>query len=318
MPLSINQLEPRLRPLVAKWHPALRSSFRRYLASTSLASSRAEQKRSSGDPYWFLLPQWLYEQFRRNGGVTHRFLTDALWGQFCAFLAVKMEDDLFDGHVEDRSLLYAANHCLLNAREAFVPYFGTGSSFWPFFDSSLRQTLNAIIAMDQSQLHGFESRASVEAIVKQGYAVCNIATYALCHRLKRIRLYETIVRCTNELAIVGQLLDDLEDMETDFRRSRVNYAAFVLSGGSSHPRRNFSGRLVRGIILDGLADRFFEMLQGHLERAWKIAGTTEIRRLEKYIKNYSIELESLGMQVHKSRVRLLFDPGRIRNTHPNR
>jgi hypothetical protein len=307
MHVSVRQLQPYLRRIIKGWHPALRRSFRQYFFSTSLTSRRLRMNQACNLPYWLVIPQWLAKLFLGKQRTNQRFLFDVLCGQFCMFLAVKIHDDVFDGQAQDRSLLFAADHLLLSARQAFAPYFSSKSLFWSFFDSSLRQTVNAIIAVDQSQLHGYGSPSSVAALARQGYAACNIAAYAICLRAKRIRLFQRIARCTGELAFVGQLLDDLEDMMVDFQRGRVNYAAYFLLGPSIDRRKNFVGRLTRSIILNGSADRFFDMLQGHLQRACEIADTTAVPMLVDYVGNYRIELKSMETQLHRKRVQVLFE-----------
>jgi hypothetical protein len=307
MQFSVRELLPYLRGIVEGWHPALRHSFRQYVSSTSLTSRRFKMNQASSLPYWLVIPQWLNDLFLPKQETNQRFLRDALCGQFCVFLALKIHDDLFDGQARDRSLLFAADHLFLSARRAFVPYFPTHSLFWSFFDSSIAQTLNAIIAVDQAQLHRYGQPSSVATLARQGYAACNIATFAVCLRSKRIRLFQRIVRCTDELAFVGQILDDLEDVMVDFRRGRVNYAAYFLLGPSSHGRKNFLGRLARRIILDGSADRFFEMLQRHLARAREIAATTPIPMLLDYVGNHLLQLKSIETQWHRRRVQVLFE-----------
>jgi hypothetical protein len=272
-------------------------------------------KQASALPYWLVIPQWLGGLFLRKQRTNLKFLVDVLSGQFCVFLAIKIHDDLFDGQTQDRSLLYAADHFLLSARGAFAPYFPPESIFWSFFDSSIAQTLNAIIAVDQSQLHGYGSRSSVAALMRQEYAAVNIATYAICLRSKRIRSFRTIAQCMGELAYVGQLLDDLEDMMVDFQRGRVNYAAQFLLGASHDRRKSFVSRLTRRIILNGAADRFFEMLYDHLHRASDIADSIAIPMLVEYVGSYRSELQSVQDQLHRTRVQAFFGPALRRRRH---
>ena len=303
----MGELQPYLGRIVKEWHPALRRSFRHYAPST-LKKSRSPRRKQAGVlPYWLVIPQWLAGLFLKKQETNQKFLLDVLFGQFCVFLAIKIHDDLYDGQTTDRSLLYAADHFLLSARGAFAPYFPSESIFWPFFDSSIAQTLNAIIAIDQSQLHGYGSRSSVAALITQEYAAVNIATYAICLRSKRIRSFRTIAQCMGELAFVGQVLDDLEDMMVDFQRGRINYAAQFLLGPSNDRKKNFAGRLTRRIILNGSADRFFEMLQDHLQRASEIAETTAISMLVDYVGKHRTELTSIETQFHRKRVHLLFE-----------
>ena len=307
MRVSARQLQLCLSGIVSGWHPAVRRSFRGYVGPSSPTFRCLKTNQARDLPYWLVLPQWLAGLFLGKRRTEERFLSDAVCGQFCVFLALKIHDDVFDGQVQDRTLLFASDHLLLSARQKFAPYFSSSSSFWSFFDSSLAQTLNAIVAVDECQIRGYGSPSSVAALARQGYAACNIAAYAICLQSKRVRLFHRIVRCTDELAFVGQSLDDMQDMMVDFQRGRVNYAAYFLLGRSSDRRKNFMGRLARRIILDGSAERFFEMLQRHLERAREIAATTAIPMLVDYVRNHRLQLQSIETQWHRKRVQMLFE-----------
>ena len=307
MSVSLGQLESGLKRIVRGWHPALLHSFERYASSRGRLAHRARSQQGNADPYWLLVPQWLVARYPGRRRSDQRFLRDALCGQFCTFLALKIHDDVFDGHVQDRSLIFATDYLFLSARDAFTPYFSATSSFWPFFDSSLRRTLSAIIETDHSQLHGYGPPSSVAALAREGYASCNIAAYAVCLRLKRVSVFHKLARCTDELAFVGQLLDDFEDLQADFQRGRVNYAAWFLLGRSVNRRRNVMQQVAREIVVNGSADRFFKMLQRHLQRAGEIAETVGMPELVDYVRRYRKALEASETLLHRQRVQMVFD-----------
>jgi len=253
-------------------------------------------------PYWLLIPQWLSP---RSGKITHahtRFLLDVLTGQFCAFLAVKIHDDVFDRQTEDLALIYAADQLLLSAAAAFEPYFSSRSTFWPFMRDSLKKTFNAISDVDHAQLHGYGSARSTARSTAGMYAVCNLATYAVCLQTGRRRMYPRIQRCTDEIACVGQYLDDLEDIEVDLRRGRLNYAGRILAGERARGKSNVLRMVARGALIDGTSDRFLAILRGHLERATRHAGQSGIPELVDLVKSQSELLDSIGYAMHGKRV----------------
>jgi hypothetical protein len=287
------------------WHPSLARSFERYAS----ARTRVWRTRKVGvqtEPHWLLLPQWLMQQHGRKNMADSRFLADILRGQFCAFLGIKLQDDLFDQQVSDRSLIYVADHLLLSAREAFTPHFSAKSSFWPFFDSRLRDTINSIIDWDQAQLHGFGPVSSVKAMTSAGYAVCNLATFAVCLRRKKFRLFQALLSCTDEIAFVGQLLDDLEDIEPDFARGRLSYAVRFLLNRPIKSSADLNHRLASAIVVDGRLGDFLRMLGRHLDRAASIAASVKLPELLAYITRHRKVLESLERQQHQKRAGLLF------------
>ncbi len=291
---------------VREWHPQLARSFERY-ASVRTRRRRAKKDHVRAEPHWLLLPQWLMRHHRQKDKASKKFLADIVRGQFCAFLAIKLQDDLFDGHVSDRSLIYAADHLLLSARTSFAPYFPTRSAFWTFFDSSIRRTVNAIIDWDDCQLHGFGPASSVKGMTSAGYAVCNLGTFAVCLRLKKPRLYRALLPWTDELAYVGQLLDDLEDMQEDFLQGRLNYAARFLLGRPTNSRTEIAQQLATAILFDGKLGEFLKMLEGRLSRAAGIARSIGLPPLLEFIHEYQGMLGSMEKKNHQRRVRAIFE-----------
>jgi len=303
--LSIQDLMRGAVSLSRTWHPRLARSFERY-ATARTHMWRVRKVGAQTEPHWLLLPQWLVQQHGRKDRAGSRFLADVLRGQFCAFLGIKLQDELFDQQVSDRSLIYVADHLILSAREAFNPHFSEKSALWPFFNSSLRDTINSIIHWDQAQLHGFGPVSSVKAMTSAGYAVCNLATFAVCLRLKKFRLFQALLSCTDEIAFVGQLLDDLEDIEPDFARGRLNYAARFLLNRPVKSSADLNHRLASAVIVDGRLGEFLRMLGRHLDRAASIAARVKLPELLEYITRHREVLESLDRQQHQMRAGLLF------------
>jgi hypothetical protein len=306
MRISFRSLDSTTARIVRGWHPALIHSFKRYVLSDERRSLRVKSGHADADPYWLRIPGWVMGANRGRRNTNQRFLSEILGGQLCAFLGLKIQDDILDGHVRDRSLILACDCLFLSAREAFEPYFPPDSKFWQYFASSLRRTINAIVETDKCQRIGYGSRSAVARLAGEGYAGCNIAAYAACLRSRRTHLFRSLVRCTDELAFVGQLIDDFEDMEEDLQRGRVNYAMWFLLGESVNRRRNIRQRLAREIIVHGRADRFFRMLQSHLLRAGTIAGTIRMPELEDYVSTYRKSLEGLETLLHRQRVQTIF------------
>lgn len=295
------RLRERLRRTVRTWDPALARAWTAYVSARKNLPARLNDDEG---PYWLRVPRWIAR--RCSARMGRRFLDDVLFGQSCAFLAVKIHDDLFDGHVADRSLLFAADHLLLASREAFEPHFPGDGEFWNSFNGSFRRTLNAVIAVDECQLHGHPGHAAAAALVRQGYSVCNIGSYAVCRRAGKQRLFAAVARCTGEIAVVGQFLDDLEDMNDDYRRGRVNYAAWVLLGSSRRGRRRGVNRKFPRLLLDGTGDRWFAMLRAHVRRAEVLAAQTGISELSGHVREYGQAVATAERLLHRSSVDLVF------------
>ncbi len=314
MTISIQRMASILKRDARKWHPELVHALERYASAKPVLSASRRAATVTQDPYWLLIPQWLGRQDARSRRLSGRFVRDILRGQFCAFLAVKMQDDVFDGHVRDGSLIFAADHLLLSAREAFGPHFAPDSRFWPFFDRSLRRTFNAIVECDHSQVHGFGPPPSVVALASHGYAVCDLATYAMCCRKNNPGLFRSLKQCTDELAFVGQLLDDLEDMMVDARRGRLNYAARFLSDRRTRTGKDVMRSVVRGLVIGRRVGRFFRMLYRHLDRAREVAARIEIPELYDFVARYRESIEASHANLDRATVDMVFGTALRRGT----
>jgi len=256
-------------------------------------------------PYWLLIPQWLPARSGMTTQANRRFLLDVLTGQLCAFLAVKIHDDVFDRQTKDLALIYAADQLLLSAAAAFEPYFSSRSTFWSFMRDSLKKTFNAISDVDHAQVHGYGAARSAARSTAGMYAVCNLATYAVCLRAGRRRMYPRIQQCTDEIACVGQYLDDLEDIKVDLRRGRLNYAGSVLGGKRAHGKSNVLRMVARGALVEGRSDTFLSMLHGHIVRAARYAGLSGIPELIDLVKTHSDLLDSIEYSLHSRRVKFV-------------
>lgn len=304
MPLvSLNELDARLRKRVRAWDPALARSFRRYFPAWPRILARP---RGAAEPYWILVPHGIVARHLGRRVSSRRFLEDVLFGQSCALLAVKIHDDLFDGHCDDRSLIFAADHLLLAAHEAFSFHFPRHSPFWSYCASAISRTLNAIVAVDECQVHGYRSPGSVAAMIREGYAVCNIGTYAACLRARIAPQFERIARCTDELAFVGKMLDDLEDMQEDRKRGRINLAAYLVMGSSAGSRKKSIQKFAKSVLLNGSVDRWYAMLQRHLRRAATEAAASGIPELTHHVVTHQKAVASSEGLLHQKRVQLVF------------
>jgi hypothetical protein len=114
-----------------------------------------------------------------------------------------------------------------------------------------------------------------------------------------------------DLAIASQVLDDLEDVEEDAERGRLNVAATTLIGSrrvASRCRKASIRRkvLARRMVLDGRTAAVIDLARAHARRA---ARTARIMRLSpgvEYATRMVEHCELLGEAAHRVRVDLLF------------
>ena len=195
------------------------------------------------------------------------FVEDVLWAQFCLFLFVRMQDDVFDGQAADKRLIYAADQFLVEAERTFGRHFARGSRLWSLFHQALETSTRAILRVDemQSAPRGrpedlLEAYAEVAAIFK-------VATAAVCLKTGRPGDIVALSRFADEMAMAGQILDDLEDVEEDLRRRRFNYVAKSLLDARPAEPADVVQHLARGIVLGDGALRVLSEAEVHVQRA---------------------------------------------------
>jgi hypothetical protein len=223
---------------------------------------------------WLSLPVWMWESYRRAGllqRVRGGFLRDVLWGQFSLFLAVKIQDDIFDGQLADRSLIWTSDQFMLESRSAFAPHFCARDPFWKYYDRSITTSIEAIAEVDRRQSGGTRRYRSICALYPSMYRLCSIATGSVCLKAGRDADFRSASAFLDELVLAGQLVDDLEDIAEDLDRGRVNAAAAFLvprlhDASQGDPRRavRIVGTAMREV---GALRRLFRQIHTHVHRA---------------------------------------------------
>jgi hypothetical protein len=276
------RLPEQLQRRVRRWPPLARAAVSRYL---SPGRGRRSAERQDADPIWLLLPAWLAARAPRSPGGS--FLSDVRWGQYCLFLFVRIHDDVFDGHHADPALIYVADLLLVESEEAFARHFSTGP-FWPFYRRSLATTLAAILERD-----GFERRprglgADDRGVHARVSSLFKVGAAAVCFKTRRPGDLQSTARYLDHLAIAGQMLDDLRDLQADLDRGRVNSVAGALARGR------------RGLD-DVVAD-----MRRHLRSAIAAIAPLRMPAAERHAAQLLRGVEILGAGLHRIDVRRAF------------
>ena len=302
-------IQPRLRRFLRTLQSELRTSLRLYLRTSS--GRRSLRIRGiEASPFWLQLPLWVASHGGNQKGnrLNAYFLANVTWAQFCVFLSIKIQDDLFDGHTNNQKLMYPATILLLEAQRSLLTHFSDGSPFWPFYSLSLRQTYSAILETDRTQLKGPVSDVRIAQIYSKGYSACKISLFAVCLKARRLALFPQLSALMDELAVIGQLMDDFEDIEKDLKRGRLNYAAHYLLGRpkrTSAERSVLLNRIERNMLLKGTAEGFFEMLRRHLHNASHICKRLKIREITNCVFSFEKTIDATASSLHHQRVALL-------------
>ena len=302
----------RFHRFAASLHPSVEREMRRHLSF--LAAPLYRGTRSSGRqlPVWMLLPRWLALDWRSElefPRVRRGFLPDILWAQFCLFAFVKLHDDVFDGHVRTPGLIFAGDAFLLEARRSIARHFDETSPLWRFHDSAVRTTLRTITAVDEAQQRAEARYPTIARLYTEGYAMCKVATYAVCLAAGKAATFRRCSEYLDGFAIAGQVLDDLEDMESDLARGRVNFAAATFAR-RAQPRgfkmEEAAKQLVRGIVLTDASDRLFGRLSDEIERGIHFITPLAVAPALRFALRFRRSLDQLADGYRRKRVDLLF------------
>ncbi|HVR71730.1 MAG TPA: hypothetical protein VMT87_12885 [Vicinamibacteria bacterium] len=257
-------------------------------------------------PYWTVLPRALV---RRSGiRVRGNLLRDVLWGQFCLFLFVRIQDDLFDGQASDRRLLYAADQFLIEAERAFERQFARSCRFWSVFHGALESTTRAILRIDRLQCQPEGRCGDLAAGYAEIAAIFKVGTAAICLKLRQPADLASLAQFADEVAIGGQIIDDLEDVHEDLGRNRYNYVAKRLLGGRSTTPEEAARHITREIVLGDGASRILGDVQRHLERAAMVLESVDCPPARSQVDQAFRDLVRLKRALHRRSVQRVFHP----------
>ena len=227
----------RVKGTVRSWPAGMKDDLLQRLGLSRGSRGVADPRLHAGrndQPYWILLPFWLAEKYHGRHyrrALGRRVLDDILWGQYCLFLFIRLQDDLFDRHTDRASLLYPSDLFLLEAERTFSRHFPKGSQFWKIYRDCIEKTLFAIVIGDNMERRPVRNRGRLLEALGGTSTICNVGPAALCGMAGRFRDFKRVTTFSTEMMKAGAIVDDIEDMEEDLRRGRFNYAAsFFLRG----------------------------------------------------------------------------------------
>ncbi len=301
----------RLAQVAAIWPAAMQNDLRRYMR---LWKDRPETAgEAAADSYWLLLPQWLAEKI--NGGRKRRaasdaFVNDILFGQYCLFLAVRIQDDLYDRHARRQSLIFITDQLLLEAGRIFIRHHRRSPGFWPLYHGCLEATTQGIVVADGLQ----KSMMADPRILLREYARVSsefkIGSASICIRWNRTADWPAIAAACDRLAMATQIIDDLQDIMEDLHRGRINYAAQVLAGGSYSS--DASLERLPGIIAENMAysdglSTLMSEIDKNLRWARRLLRPLGIPAAETYIGEMRDSIMTMRKALHIKRVQFVFD-----------
>jgi hypothetical protein len=304
---SLEALGARAESWVRSWpSPHSVAPFRKSRLATEGTPTRRPMALQIS-PYWTMLPLALAGRKRRRRPAP-RFVRDVLWAQFCLFLFVRIQDDLFDGQAAEKGLIYVADQFLIEAERTFGRHFARSHRFWGLLHDALETSTRAILRVDQLQQEGSARPPELLEAYAQVAEIFKVGTAAVCLKQRRPRDLVALSRFADEMAMAGQIIDDLEDVEEDLRRCRFNYVAKRLLAGHSAEPAQAVQRVAREIMLGEGALRILSEAECHVERASTALGGVDCAAARAEVACSLRALARLKTVFHRRSVEVVLGP----------
>lgn len=260
--------------------------------------------------YWLQIAEWLADGFDLRSTEHGRELFDELcWIQYCVYGVFRLQDDLVDGEATDALVAVEANQLSVEAARCAARWFDGGSPFWDVYQQTIGQTSRAIV-----ELHGLQRtvdrvpHAELDLYVDLGACLKIAAAGVAIASGHESDWRDRISPALDRLAVAGQVLDDLEDVEDDLADGRVNYAAWWLC----RPVFGETREALQAVIAFNLAtgDRLsglIEVARRQVVEAAEILGPSICPAVHRYLEAYRRRIDRIEVSVEHGRSELFGD-----------
>jgi hypothetical protein len=228
--------------------------------------------------------------------------------QYLLFRAIRIQDDLFDGHVQSASRIFESDELLFEAEEIVSEFFPRDSKFWETYWSSLRLTTKSIVEVDLLQ----QKRGTPAIRLLEGYAricaVFKISSAAVCARGKRWKEFAQVSAFCDEMAIAGQIIDDVRDIGEDLQRKRYNYVVNVLyrTGAKKELLGDTSAVVAQNLFQGSGTTRVFLEIRNHLNAAQRAIHPLKLPEATEFLFRYRSEVDTFERSLDATRTQFAF------------
>ncbi|MGB2959169.1 MAG: class 1 isoprenoid biosynthesis enzyme [Bacteroidota bacterium] len=274
-----------LTPLLESWPRALAAEFRSYWEQ--------HDEPGSAPPFWLTLPETIYEMGRlgrpalRSDAMAH-----LLRGQLCLYFAIRILDDLLDGHAPPGRLSLLPSLFLLDAERCFELVHGLSTAFTSTYREALRNTLDGIVRVEE--LHrdpeaGVESLLEAYARVDSVLSVGMTAALELTGRRSEIPKMQIF---SQEMGKASQILDDIYDMEEDLASGKVNVPLRIALGPVRDRVESPEAirESYRGLLDASWKDKVEMVAEECFQRAEEAAAGLPFLPCDEYIAGYRVAI----------------------------
>ena len=231
--LAADSLTQRLRLLLASWPETARRHSGEALARFTRDPGGCSPRRWSNHPGWLVIPEWLFHRHvtTEPGRNTHRkFLEDIVFAQYCLFLFVRLQDDLLDDLEKNVNSTFISQLLYLESERLFQERLADEPDFKKIRLALIRKTILTALQAQSTQTSPETTPEELLKLNADLASVLHVGTAAICMRFGDRSEWGRLERILTELALAGQILDDLADLEEDLRAGRFSYVAKILVG----------------------------------------------------------------------------------------
>jgi len=265
-------------------------------------------------PSWLQLPVWLHEGWRRPSAserLSSRVL-DLLWAQYALFAYIRLQDDLLDRHMSDLQIQFVADRFLVESLESMDRAREADAKSRAFYRTCLQTTVDGILEV--RMLEGSPGTFDEHhlALHSRVSSIFKVATAAVCTVHRRSTELAWLIPLQDELAVVGQICDDLQDLEDDLREGRYTFAANALIGartGEAITHADAMHRAAEGMLSSARTDRIVLALERAASTARALVPDTAPAPLHELVASLQKRSSVLRQNLHEASVRWIFGDG---------
>jgi len=262
-------------------------------------------------PSWLQLPVWLHEAWRRPSAsekLNSRVL-DLLWAQYALFVYIRLQDDLLDRHMSDLQIQFVADRFLVESLESLERAHVADAKSRAFYRSCLQNTVDGILEV--RMLEGSPGRFEEHhlALHARVSSIFKVATAAVCTVHRRSTELAWLIPLQDELAVFGQICDDLQDLEDDLRGGRYTFAANALIGartGEAMTHTEAMHRAAEGMLISARTDRIVLALECAASKARALVPDSAAPALHDFLASLQKRSGVLRQTLHEAGVRWIF------------
>ena len=129
----------------------------------------------------------------------------------------------------------------------------------------------------------------------------------MCLLARQPRTRSALSRFGDEMAIAGQIIDDLEDLDEDLARGRFNYVAQRLLSAPG-PQESAAARVAAELVLGDGGTRILAEVRRHLLAAEDALRSVDCPAADEEVRSSLRSLDRLQTQIHRRSVELALGP----------